>query len=479
MLEPPEPHLQAPEPHAPVGLRRNCVTLVENFAQTLGVLSPAGTISIIIPLLIASAGNGTWLLLLGTLSIFLFVMLSVLRFASLHASAGSLATFARLGLGRRGGVWGGWVYLFGISYCIPSAILGAALYLDFLLSTWLGPATTLLRVVLLTVLLTGAAWFAAFRGVKLSTHLMLAIEGASLTLMAFLLLAGMSHAHAWVDHRQIALSGVHFAGLQGGLVVAFMLMAGFEGATSLGEESANAKTAIPRAIFGCMAPLSLMYLLATYCMVSLGNRGLISGETSGLTVPFDDLARALGLPWLGPLSSLGVALSYFACALGCLTVASRVLFSMAREGEFWRSFGEAHPRSATPHRAIALIALLSMAIPVGMLVGGEEIGIAFNFLVQLGSIGIIGGYLFVAIALPCYLKRRRVLRRRDVTVAGLAGALLVLVLYLSVYPTPPRPYSFVVWAFLVSVVAGVAVTARLRGRSAAGRIRAGMDDAAA
>jgi amino acid transporter len=390
------------------------VTLVENFAQTLGVLSPAGTISIIIPLLIASAGNGTWLLLLGTLSIFLFVMLSVLRFASLHASAGSLATFARLGLGRRGGVWGGWVYLFGISYCIPSAILGAALYLDFLLSTWLGPATTLLRVVLLTVLLTGAAWFAAFRGVKLSTHLMLAIEGASLTL-----------------------------------------------------------------IFGCMAPLSLMYLLATYCMVSLGNRGLISGETSGLTVPFDDLARALGLPWLGPLSSLGVALSYFACALGCLTVASRVLFSMAREGEFWRSFGEAHPRSATPHRAIALIALLSMAIPVGMLVGGEEIGIAFNFLVQLGSIGIIGGYLFVAIALPCYLKRRRLLRRRDVTVAGLAGALLVLVLYLSVYPTPPRPYSFVVWAFLVSVVAGVAVTARLRGRSAAGRIRAGMDDAAA
>jgi amino acid transporter len=114
-----------------------------------------------------------------------------------------------------------------------------------------------------------------------------------------------------------------------------------------------------------------------------------------------------------------------------------------------------------------------------MLVGGEEIGIAFNFLVQLGSIGIIGGYLFVAIALPCYLKRRRLLRRRDVTVAGLAGALLVLVLYLSVYPTPPRPYSFVVWAFLVSVVAGVAVTARLRGRSAAGRIRAGMDDAAA
>jgi len=52
------------------GLRRSGVSLLENFAQTLGVLSPAGTLSIIVPLLIVSAGNGTWLLLFGTLSIF-------------------------------------------------------------------------------------------------------------------------------------------------------------------------------------------------------------------------------------------------------------------------------------------------------------------------------------------------------------------------------------------------------------------------
>src|SRR5258708_19471072 len=79
-------------------LRHNCVSLVENFAQTLGVLSPVGTISVIIPLLIATAGNGTWLLLLVTLSIFLVVMLSVLRFASFHSSPGSLAPFPPLGL---------------------------------------------------------------------------------------------------------------------------------------------------------------------------------------------------------------------------------------------------------------------------------------------------------------------------------------------------------------------------------------------
>jgi len=452
---------------APGGLRRSGVSLLENFAQTLGVLSPAGTISIIIPLLIVSAGNGTWLLLLVTLSIFLVVMLSVLRFAGLHASAGSLAAFARLGFGRRGGLWGGWVYFLGISYCIPSALLGSAIYLDFLVTPWFGPANSVPRVVLLTVLLSLAAWAAAFRGVKLSTHLMLIIEATSLTVMTILVLLGMTRAHAWIDHAQIGLSGVHFGGLQGGLVVAFMLMAGFEGATSLGEESDNPKAAIPRAIFGCMLPLSIFYLVASYCMVSLGNRGLITGQSSGLTVPFDSLAHVLQVPWLGPLSSLGVALSYFACALGCLTVAARVLFSMAREGEFWPSFGHAHLRVATPHRAIALISLVSLAMPLAMIVWGVDTGTAFNLLVQLGSIGIIGGYLFSVIALPLYLKRRRELKRGDLLVAVTASGLLLVVLILSVYPTPPRPYSYVIYAFLGSVLAGVTVSVYLRASGSA------------
>jgi amino acid transporter len=448
------------------GLRRNGVSLLENFAQTLGVLSPAGTLSIIIPLLIVSAGNGTWLLLLGTLSIFLIVMLSVLRFAALHASAGSLAAFARLGFGRRGGLWGGWVYLLGISYCIPSALLGSAIYLDYLLTPWLGAGSSLLRVAVLTVLLGLAAWAAAFRGVKLSTHLMLIIEATSLTVMTFLLVIGMSRSHAWVDHAQIGLTGVSFSGLQGGLVVAFMLMAGFEGATSLGEESDNPKSAIPRAIFGCMLPLSVFYLVATYCLVSLGNRGVITGQSNGLTVPFDALARVLQVPWLGMLSTLGVALSYFACALGCLTVAARVLFSMAREGEFWPSFGRTHVRVATPHWAIALISLASVVIPLGLLACGEDIGTGFNLLVQLGSIGIVGGYLFSAVALPLYLRRRGELRRRDLAIATVAGALLIVVLILSVYPTPPRPYSYVIYVFVASVFVGMTISVWLRARVA-------------
>src|SRR5580704_12286946 len=133
----------------------------------------------------------------------------------------------------------------------------------------------------------------------------------------------------------------------------------FEGATSLGEESRNPRTAIPRAIFGCMVPLALLYLLITYCFVLLANRGVIAGTVNGLTVPLDNLAHAIGTPWLGPITSLSVGLSYFACGLASLTIGSRVLFSLARDGYWWQCFADAHPSNGTPHRAIALLALFS------------------------------------------------------------------------------------------------------------------------
>ncbi len=461
-LSPPEDHPQtAPTQY---GLRHNCVSLLENMAQTLGVLAPSGTISVLIPLLIVSAGNGTWLLLLIVLCTFLLIMFSVTRFAGLYSSAGSLAAFSELGLGARGGLIAGWIYLFGMAYCVPSAVLTSGAYLDIFLIPWLGPATSPIRVEVLTVLVTLGCWYAAHRDVRLSTDLMIWIEGTSVTVMVILMLWGMFHAHAWSDRAQIDLSEVHFADMQGGLVLAFLLMGGFESATCLGEETRDPTRTIPRAILTCMLPLGLLYLFMTYGIVSLGHRHIIAGQINDLTVPFDSIARALGRPWMGRVSTLGVALSYFACALGSLTVGSRVLFSMARDGWFWRPFGEAHPRNATPHRAVALLSVIAIVLPVGMLSRGAGISLSINFISQLGTLGLLGGYLMVVLALPLYLRRLGLLRKRDVAMATGSLMVLLLVLFFSVYPVPPAPYCYLFYIFAASVLIGLGISFFLSGR---------------
>ena len=96
----------ASPPSGAVGLRRNYLNTLENAAQGLGALSPTGTLGVIIPLLIAKAGNGTWLVLLVTFFAFILMLLCVRAFAAREATAGSLGAYAHAGLGRAGGAVG-------------------------------------------------------------------------------------------------------------------------------------------------------------------------------------------------------------------------------------------------------------------------------------------------------------------------------------------------------------------------------------
>jgi amino acid transporter len=454
------------------GLRANYLSLTESLAQTLGLVTPTGTIGLIIPLLILTAGNGTWLLLFIMLGMFLMIMLIIMRFASLHSSAGSIAAFSRLGWGPRGELIGGWIYLLGIGYCVPASMIIAGSYFDGALLPLLGPSNAVMRIAVWTTVLTFFCGLAAYKDIRMSSKLMLAIESISVTLMLCLIIVGMTHAHAWVDRQQMTLAGVHFSGMQGGLVLAFMLLAGFEGTTSLGEESRDPRRTIPRAIVCCMLPLTLLYLFMAYSIVALRNGGLIA--VPGRGSPFDEIAAALHAPWLGVIASLGIAASYFACGLGSLTVASRVIYSMAKQGRFAARFGEAHPDNATPHRAIVLISVVSFAIPVGMLALGAEVEFSINFLSQLCSFGFIGGYLAVAGALPMYLRRQRLLTALDVGVVSIAASLLLVALVLSVYPAPAAPYNHVFHVFIGGALVGILFSAR-QGRIASRESPGGAD----
>ena len=168
--------------------------------------------------------------------------------------------------------------------------------------------------------------------------------------------------------RQLHLTGANFIGIQSALVFGFMTLAGFESVTALGEESSKPTRTIPRVIVWCMFPVGLLYLVMIYCLLALARKNGIALDR--VDAPFDSIARSMNLPSLGIISSVGIALSYFACALGSLNAGARVLYSMAQRRLFAAPFGRAHPVNATPHRAIALISVLAFASPLAMLPGG-------------------------------------------------------------------------------------------------------------
>ena len=340
----PAPATPAPPPKR--GLRHNYLSFLEDTAQTLGVMAPTGTLGIILPLLIAKGGNTTWITFSITLIAFSLIMFCVYRFSQHHASAGAIASFADAGLGRWPGVIAGWCYVAAMGFGVASVAPSSAYYADLVITQITGVPGSIARGALITSAVIIVAALIAYRDIKLSTELMLAIEFASLAAIILIVAFAMFHYSAWIDRPQLHLEGAHLPGFQYALVFGFMTLAGFESVTALGAEASHAKRTIPKVILGCLIPIGILYLVVIYCLVALARKnGMIFDQ---LNAPFDTIARSMNLGSLGYLSSIGVSLSYFACTLGSMNAGARVLYSMARRNQFAPGFGIAHPRERHP-----------------------------------------------------------------------------------------------------------------------------------
>ena len=411
---------------------------------------------IILPLLILQAGNATWISFLLTLTAFSLVLYCIHRFARHCASAGALATFAEVGLGRKAGMIAGWAYVVAMLFGVAGAAPSAAYYANVFLTQVTGTPGTFVRGALLTALVVGVAWLVAHRDIKLSTKVMLAIEFSSLAVMIAIVGMAMVHSGAWVDRPQLRFGGANLSGFQFAMIFGFMTLAGFESVTALGEEASHATRTIPRVIVSCLLPIGLLYLVVIYCLVSLGHKYGMALEQ--MEVPFEAISRRMGYGMLGEASSIGIALSYFACTLGSLNAGARVLYSMAHKGEFAAQFGKVHPENATPHRAIALISAIGIAAPLALLGLKVTLLDCVNYLTQMASFGFIGAYFLVCLALPFYLRKRGILRTADAVISAMAMVILGAVLGFSVFPVPPTPLRYLPYIFVLMMLAGVGIS---------------------
>ena len=419
-------------------------------------MAPTGTCGVVLPLLIAKGGNATWLIFLLTLVAFSLIMFCVHRFSTQCASAGSLAEFAAEGLGRWACVVTGWAYFAAMALSAAGTAPSSAYYADVFYRQITGAPASFLRAAAISAMVVIAAWIIAHRDIKLSTEVMLAIELSSLAVIILIIAFAMRHDSAWLDRPQLHLDGAKLSGFQFAMVFGFMTLAGFESVTTLGEEATHARSTIPKVIVSCLIPVGILYLVMIYCLTALARKNGLALEQ--LNAPFDAIARSVHLPGFGYVSSIGIALSYFACTLGALNAGARILYYLARNHLFAAAYGSTHPINKTPHRAIALIAVIAIACPGGLLLAKVLLPDCINYLTQLASYGFIASYFLVCLAMPFFLLRRKILRRLDVAVSVAALLILAAVLALTVFPIPAAPWRYFPYLFLGAVLTGIVIS---------------------
>ena len=90
---------------------------------------------------------------------------------------------------------------------------------------------------------------------------------------------------------------------------------------------------------------------------------------------------------------------------------------MARERLFAPFFATIHPLNGTPSRALFVIGLVALVVPVVLITSGVAMANTMDYLMQIASFGFLGGYFSVCAAASFYLARHHTLTA-DATYRG-------------------------------------------------------------
>ncbi|PYX34676.1 MAG: amino acid transporter [Acidobacteria bacterium] len=218
-----------------------------------------------------------------------------------------------------------------------------------------------------------------------------------------------------------------FTGAKGGvsgfflaLVAALWAYDGWNDLNMVAGEIRNPQRNVPLALIWGVATVGLLYILVNAAVQYVLPAPLVAASERPASV-----AVALVVGTLGAgLVSAAMAISMLVTLNGTIMSGARVPFAMARDGYFFQSIAEVHPRFRTPSIAIIVQAALAISL---LLLGGS-----FR---QFFSLAIFAEWLFYMIAGSTIF----VFRQRD--------------------PDADRPYR--VWGYPVVPVLFVGVSALL------------------
>lgn len=430
------------------GALRRSVGFLGVLGQSVAGMAPSTTPTINIALVFAAAGSASWLAYLIATVAILLVALTLVPFARRFAGAGSLSEFAAHGLGPAGRLVTAWALLLAYLAVPVATLAGCAGYLQAIFKM---AGLSVPTVVLVAVAGVGAAAL-ALRDVRVSTVLMLALEGVSMLLVTLLGLAILSRQGMAVDLSQFSLEGVSMAGMNNALLICVLSFVGFEATASLGGEARRPLVDIPRTLL--LAPLvtGVFFVFSAYVIVLGFDRYDIAVATA--SAPLDDLARALDLPGLGLLVSVGAAISLFTCVVATLVASSRVAYALASQGALPAVLARLDRVRDAPSIAVWVAVAICLGFSLTLTTFARPLDV-YDWFGTFSTFGCILAYGLTAIAMPIFLRREGRLRPHHALVSALALAVLATVLYGSVWPVQPAPFDVLPWLFVGLLVAGV------------------------
>ena len=213
---------------------------------------------------------------------------------------------------------------------------------------------SLIVIVVVTALALVASW-GILESVLLASLFTLIEAGGLVLIVVSALAKGLPFADVLLTPPPFdatVLSGVAFASL-----LAFFAFIGFEDLANVVEEAKVPHRDIPRAMALTLVISTVLYVAVAAIAVSAVPVAELAASTAPLSLVFKTIAG------VSP-ATIGVIaiVATLNTILAQMTMAARVIYGMARQGDLPRAVGRVHGKTATPIIATALVALTTMAL---------------------------------------------------------------------------------------------------------------------
>jgi amino acid transporter len=356
--------------------------------------------------------------LLGLIGMF-FTALSYAAMSRAFPLAGSVYTYAHRGLHEIAGFFSGWLIL--LDYLLVPSLL-------YLISA------VALRPIFPAV--PAWVWLAGFITFNATVNL-LGIEFTArvnrymlvmelLTLGVFVAV-GLAALYGGVGAGRLTLRPIYdpqvfsASTVAGATSIAVLSFLGFDGISTLAEESRENQYAVGRATVLSLVLVGVLFMLQTWIATDLA-RGM--RFTSPDTV-FYEVAQRAGGAWLRLVTILATVIaSAIANAMAAQAAVSRILFAMARDGKLPQILSRVHPRYKTPYVSTLAVAAVSLLIGLSFAARLDDLSRVVNF-------GALTGFVLLHLSvISHYFYRQRSgdwLRHLVFPLTGLA--IIVYVLY--------------------------------------------------
>ena len=345
-------------------------------AQSIGFMGPVFSAALILPLIVGAGATGEGAgtatpvaVILASIGILAIGWMIAAYARRIHA-AGALYDYATHGFGERIGFYAGWVYYWGtmaLTSAIP-LIIGGITY--GLLHDDIGWKSTPPYWVI-GLIYCGILFCLLYFGVQISTRSQLVLVAVSVTVVFAFFLYIIAKGGAGGNSNSIkpflpSSSEGGWSGIFYGVLYGILIFTGFETAANLGEETADPKRSIPRAILLAIVVVGAYYVIVAYAQ-DIGF-GLKAGDwvASIATGPLFVLGAkgAFGSVNFDRLLQVIVILDIVAVGLGTAVATSRGFFAMSRDRRIPGVLAKVSARHGTPVGAIVFTTAFCVLMPV-------------------------------------------------------------------------------------------------------------------